>query len=66
MNATDTCRSIAAAKALTLYFDTPIAGLWRDKLLADAAGSASPRRQARFIISSTRCAYCRLAGRSNV
>jgi len=34
--------AIAGAKALSLYFDTPIAGLWRDKLLPDGSWVDEP------------------------
>ena len=40
--------SIAAAKALMLYFDTPIAGLWRDKLLADGSWVDEPAPASSF------------------
>lgn len=40
--------AIAAAKALLLYFDTPIAGLWRDKLLADGSWVDEPAPASSF------------------
>jgi mannose-6-phosphate isomerase len=40
--------AIAAAKALMLYFDTPITGLWRDKLLADGSWVDEPAPASSF------------------
>jgi mannose/cellobiose epimerase-like protein (N-acyl-D-glucosamine 2-epimerase family) len=40
--------AIAAAKALWLYLDTPIAGLWRDKLLADGSWVDEPAPASSF------------------
>jgi len=40
--------AIAAANALMLYFDTPIAGLWRDKLLADGSWVDEPAPASSF------------------
>ena len=39
---------VAAAKAVMLYFDTPIAGLWRDKLLADGSWIDEPAPASSF------------------
>lgn len=40
--------AVAAAKALLLYLDTPIAGLWRDKLLADGSWVEEPAPASSF------------------
>jgi mannose/cellobiose epimerase-like protein (N-acyl-D-glucosamine 2-epimerase family) len=40
--------AIAAARALLLYTDTPIAGLWRDKLLADGSWVDEPAPASSF------------------
>lgn len=40
--------AVAAAKALLLYLDTPIAGLWRDKLLADGSWVDEPAPASSF------------------
>jgi mannose-6-phosphate isomerase len=40
--------AISAAKALLLYLDTPIAGLWRDKLLADGSWVDEPAPASSF------------------
>jgi mannose-6-phosphate isomerase len=40
--------AIAAAKALLLYFDTPVAGLWRDKLQADGSWVDEPAPASSF------------------
>jgi len=40
--------AIAAAKALMLYLDVPIAGLWRDKLLADGSWVDEPAPASSF------------------
>ncbi len=40
--------AIAAAKALLLYLDTPVAGLWRDKLLGDGSWVDEPAPASSF------------------
>jgi mannose-6-phosphate isomerase len=40
--------AIAASKALMLYLETPIAGLWRDKLLADGSWVDEPAPASSF------------------
>ena len=40
--------AVAGAKALRLYLDTPIAGLWRDKLLGDGSWVDEPAPASSF------------------
>ena len=48
--------AIAAAKALLLYLETPVRGLWRDKLLGDGTWVDEPAPASSFyhIIDSLR------------
>ena len=40
--------AVAAAKALSLYLDTPVRGLWRDKLLGDGVWVDEPAPASSF------------------